>query len=274
MIKLDPATLRCLQLAELELLQEADRICRKNDIHYTIIAGTMLGAARHGGFIPWDDDADIAMLRAEYERFRQACERELDTSRFYFQDHRATPGYRWGYGKLRRRDTLFLREHQEHMPYDQGVFIDIFPLDAVPDSCLGRKLTDICCFVVRKLLWAKVGREADRRAWKRGLYALMARIPEERVLSRYEKLIRRAGRRQSHWVRILMFPTPNGQCGYLRRWYEVSAPILFEGVSFAGVKDYDDYLRFKFGEWRQLPPPEARKTHPVSAIRLPGDRRD
>jgi hypothetical protein len=143
MIQLDDKSLRTLQLIELELLQEVDRICRKCGIHYNIIAGTLLGAVRHGGFIPWDDDADVAMLRGEYERFRDACQTELDTERFYFQDHTVTPGYRWGYGKLRRKDTLFVREHQEHMPYEQGVFIDVFPLDAVPDSRAGRALVHL-----------------------------------------------------------------------------------------------------------------------------------
>ena len=134
MIHLDNESLRQLQMIELELLLEVDRICKKCGIHYNIIAGTMLGAVRHGGFIPWDDDADVAFLRPEYERFRAACRTELDTGRFYFQDHTVTSGYRWGYGKLRRKGTIFLREHQEHMPYEQGVFIDIFPLDAVPED--------------------------------------------------------------------------------------------------------------------------------------------
>ena len=133
MIQLDQKTLRALQIVEVEMLVELDRICRKNDIKYTIIGGTLIGALRTGGFIPWDDDIDVAMLRDEYERFRIACEKDLDQSRFYFQDHRNTKGYRWGYGKLRRKDTLFLREHQEHMPYEQGVFLDVFPHDGVPD---------------------------------------------------------------------------------------------------------------------------------------------
>ena len=67
MIELDSKTLRQLQMIELEMLIEVNRICKKCGIHYTIIAGTMLGAVRHGGFSPWDDDADIGMLRSEYE---------------------------------------------------------------------------------------------------------------------------------------------------------------------------------------------------------------
>ena len=268
MLELDQATLRRLQLTELELLQEADRICRKNGIRYNIIAGTLLGAVRHGGFIPWDDDADIALLREDYERFRSACMVDLDPSRFYFQDHATTPGYRWGYGKLRRKDTLFLRENQEHMPYEQGVFIDVFPLDPVPESRAGRSVVNFTCFLIRKMLWSKVGKRADSSGWKRLLYRMLDRIPEKKILSMYDRLIKRAGKWKSSWVRILMFPTPNRQYGYLRSWYETSEPILFEGAVFSGIKDRDAYLRFKYRDYMTLPPKEQRKTHPVSDICL------
>ena len=70
--------LRTLQMIEVEMITEIDRICKKCGIQYCISAGTQLGAVRHGGFIPWDDDADIAFLRPEYEKFRKACETELD----------------------------------------------------------------------------------------------------------------------------------------------------------------------------------------------------
>ena len=107
MIQINPETLRHIQEIQLEMLVEVDRICKKKQIRYNIIAGTLLGAVRHGGYIPWDDDADVAFLRPEYEKFRQAVKTELDTSRFYFQDSRRTRGYRWGYGKLRRKNTVF-----------------------------------------------------------------------------------------------------------------------------------------------------------------------
>ncbi len=274
MIHLDNASLRQLQQIELELLLEADRICRKHGIHYNIIAGTMLGAVRHGGFIPWDDDADIALLRPEYERFREACRTELDPERYSFQDHTVTPGYRWGYGKLRRRDTLFLREHQEHMPYEQGVFIDVFPLDAVPDSHAGRAVVNAECFLVRKLLWSRVGKVADRSRGMRAVYALLDRVPEALAKKALDALIDRSRRRETEWVRILMFPTPNRAYGYRKRWYSGSEEIAFEGFVFQGVRDADGYLSFKFGDYMTPPPAEQRKTHPVSALKLTEPRPD
>lgn len=268
MIALDDATLRKIQLIQLEMLQEVDRICRKCNIHYNIIAGTLLGAVRHGVYIPWDDDADVAMLREEYEKFRQACKTELDTTRFYFQDHRNTKGYRWGYGKLRRKNTLFLREYQEHMPYKQGIFIDIFPLDGVPDNYLLRSLKNFECFCVRKILWSKVGKIAEKNFWKKQIYKLLDKISEKYIFRYYHIMIHNANKKKTRMVRILMFPTPNEEWGYYRNWYENSADTEFEGIVFQGIKDYDSYLSFKFGNYMELPPVEKRKVHPVSKLRI------
>lgn len=268
MIQLDKEALRQLQMIELEMLIEVDRICKKCGIKYNIIAGTLLGAVRHEGFIPWDDDADVAMLRPEYEKFRQACKTELDTTRFYFQDHRNTRGYRWGYGKLRRKNTIFLRENQEHMPYKQGIFIDIFPLDGVPDNYLLRSIHNFHCFCVRKILWSAVGRLSDKKKSMRIWYQLLYKIPEKQVFKHYSKMVYKSNRKPSKMVRILMFPTPNKKYGYLKRWYEVSAPIAFEKFIFDGIKEYDEYLKFKFGNYMEMPPVSERKVHPVSKIKL------
>lgn len=268
MIQVESKTLRQLQEIQLELLKEVDRICRRCGIEYNIIAGTLLGAVRHGGYIPWDDDADVALLRSEYEKFRIACETELDREKYYFQDHRNTPGYRWGYGKLRRRDTVFLREHQEHMPYDQGVFIDVFPLDGVPDQYGLRCLNNFQCFCIRKILWSEVGRIADKSPIMRQWYCLLSKIPVRWVFSYYHRLIKAGNKKKTMWVRILLFPTPNREYGYSRQWYEESMDILFENHSFKGIKHYQEYLNFKFGDYMTLPPMHQRKVHPVTAIKL------
>lgn len=86
---------RRMQLLELDMLVEFDRVCRAHGIAYTICGGTLLGAVRHKGYIPWDDDADIAMLREDYERFRSVAH-EMDPSICFFQDHLSDPEYRWG----------------------------------------------------------------------------------------------------------------------------------------------------------------------------------
>ena len=268
MVDLDANMLRQLQLVELELLLEVDRVCQKHGIRYCIIAGTMLGAERHGGFIPWDDDADVAMLRADYERFREACRTELDPDKYYFQDHRATDGYRWGYGKLRRVDTVFTREYQEHMPYDQGVFIDVFPLDAVPEGYAGRAAANFACFCVRKMLWAPVGRYADKNPAMRAWYSVLAQLPSAIPYGLLNGMAHFARHLKSRWVRILMYPTPNNSYGYLKEWYTTPKPATFEGHVFPGVSDPRGYLSFKFGDYLALPPVEQRKTHPVSSIKL------
>lgn len=268
MIQLDEEMLRQLQQVELELLIEVDRICRKNCIHYTMTGGTLLGAVRHGGFIPWDDDSDIAMMRSEYEQFRKACEEELDKSRFYFQDMENTPGYRWGYGKLRRKGTLFLREHQENMPYEQGVFLDVFPRDGVPDEPFLRKLHQLECFCVRKILWSAVGKVSDKNPLKRIWYWFLYHFFGDRIYIWYRHLVKRSNLKNTKMVRALTFPLPHKVEGYKREWYQDYTDIMFENHLFMAEAGYKQWLEQEFGDFMKLPPKDERKLHPVSDIKL------
>jgi len=259
--------LRAVQLTELELLCEVDRICRKNDIPYRIVAGTLLGAVRHGGFIPWDDDADTAFLREDYERFKIACEADLDASRFYFQDHKNTQGYRWGYGKLRRKDTEFMRLGQEHMPYEQGIFIDIFPYDYVPDNYILRSLHAFRCFIFRKIFWSEAGKYTAK-GLEKVVYILLSKIPAKAVYNSFDRFVAKSNKRESAWIRILTFPTPTKDFGYKRKWANETADFVFEGIKLCGVAEYDEYMTFKFGDYMSLPPENQRKTHPVSRLKV------
>lgn len=268
MIQLNSKKLRQLQMIQLEMLIEVDRICKKHGIKYTIIGGTLLGAVRHGGFIPWDDDADVAMLRPEYKKFCRVCKEELDSNRFYFQNIDNTKGYRWGYAKLRRKGTLFLREHQEHMEYKQGVFLDIFPIDATPDNFILREIHNFKCFLVRKVLWSAVGQYAGKTKIERLICKILYRIPEGTAKKMYKNLSIKKRANTSKIVRTLTFPAPKKIHGYYRKWFAETAPISFEGFTFEGVKDYDGWLKFEFGDYMQMPPKSKRKAHPVSDIKL------
>lgn len=269
MVNLDDKQLRQLQLIELEMLLEVDRICKKNQINYTITGGTLLGAVRHKGFIPWDDDADVALLRDEYERFKIACKTDLDTSKFYFQDAWETDGYRWSYGKIRRKNTLYMRENQDHMPYEQGISIDVFPIDNIPENYALRLIDTFHCFCIRKFFWSEVGRIDEKNPVKRTAYKLMSHVPREKILHHYERLIQKRNRENSSKVRVVLMPLSLKKgFGHLKRWYAESAEYDFEGHKLYGVKDYDAFLKYVYGDYMALPPVEKRKVHPASNVIL------
>lgn len=269
--QMTPAELRALQMVQCELIAEVDRVCKKCGIRYNMVGGTMLGAIRHKGYIPWDDDADIGFLRAEYEKFREACKTELDHERFYIQDLRDGTGYRWGYGKLRRKGTLFVRLHQEFMPFGQEIAIDLMPFDNVPDGCMARRWHFLKCFVYRKILWSEVGQYSEKNLLIRVLYKVISKIPLSKVAKSYENFIRECNVKETGLVRILTFPTPRGVFGYARRWYEELTPYDFEHLRLPGAKDYDGYLKVKYGDYMTLPPENKRKIHPISKLQFPAD---
>lgn len=257
-----------VQEIQKELLCEVIRICKKCNIHFCMVGGTMLGAVRHKGYIPWDDDADIGFLRTEYEKFREACKTELNHEKYYMQDLRDTEGYRWGYGKLRRKNTEFIRLNQEFMPYEQGIFIDLMPFDNVPDHWLLRKIHFGRCFLYRKFFWSEVGSRTEKNIWKRIVYKVMHRVSWDRLVKSYQRFIDVGQKRKTQLVRILTFPTPKGVYGYKRKWYTDLSKYLFDGLILPGARDYDGYLKVKYGNYMELPPIEKRKIHPVSKLKL------
>jgi len=263
---LSEGELRKVQLVQLELLQEVDRICKKCDIQYNIIAGTLLGAVRHGGYIPWDDDADVALLRDEYEKFRAACETELDTTRFYFQDHRNTPGYRWGYGKLRRKETLFLRENQEHMPYEQGIFIDVFPLDGIGNNYREsirnfRKVEGWYNFLLTRTCGIRQGRSFVKNLAVRIMRCIpQSMINDSKLLCKVDELCSRQSYKENKYVASLL--GAYGKREIVPKEI-IGEPTLchFEDVEVYGVQQPDHYLSHLYGDWRKLPPVEKQVSH-------------
>lgn len=269
--QMTPAELRALQMIQCELIAEVDRICKKCGIKYNMVGGTMLGAIRHKGYIPWDDDADIGFLREEYEKFREACKTELNHEKFYMQDLRDTNGYRWGYGKLRRKGSLFLRFEQEFMPYGQEISIDLMPFDNVPDGTVARRWHFLKCFVYRKFFWSEVGQYTEKKFWVRALYKIMSKVPMKTLVKSYEDFLYECGKKKTKLVRILTFPTPKGVFGYDRKWYEELTAYDFEHLQLPGAADFDGYLKVKYGNYMTLPPESKRKVHPISKLQFPED---
>ena len=269
MIELDDEKLKNLQDIELEMLIEIDRICRENNINYSLDGGTLLGAIRHGGFIPWDDDADVIMLRQEYEKFKKVCETELDESRFFLQDFDTDSNYRWGYAKLRRNGTLFLREGQEHVNMNQGIFLDIFICDNVPDEPIKRELHRAICYLIRKGLYSEVGKENAKSSLIRIWYKLYNRIQRNTWVKLLKRIYTKNNKSRTEYVSHMTYPYPKSmKYGNYREFYDEFVDMKFEGKTFRIFKQYDRYLKLLYGDYMQLPPVEKRKVHPVSQIRF------
>ena len=261
-----------LHIVLLDLMSEVDRICRIHHIDYMMVGGTLLGAVRHGGFIPWDDDADLGMSRNDYERFRYICQTELNHNKFFLQDNTLDPYYRWGYARLRRKNSEFIRIGQEHMKMKTGIFIDIYPHDNVPDYYFFRVIHAISCFFIRKTLYAQTGIVTGTTVIKRLAYRLLNLIPPTFVFRQLDNLAKRYNGRKTKLVRTLTFPIPRGgRFGFPAEWFVETIDMTFENKTFRTMREYDEYLKFKYGDYMTLPAENKRHWHPASVMRLPND---
>lgn len=266
--ELNQEEFRKMQLTQLEMLVDFDRVCRKHNIDYVISSGTMLGAVRHKGYIPWDDDADIMMLREDYEKFKTVIN-DLNPDICFFQDHTTDPQYRWGYGKLRRTGTEYVRVGQEHLKCKTGIFVDVFPYDDIPKSTIGQIIQDVYCFCCRKILWAEVGKKVYNGFWKYW-FKMLSYIPTTIVFKLLSVYTKKSNKESSNRVRLLCFPAIGKlyykhpikeRYGILKEWFIEKAEYEFEGKMLMGTKDYDAVLKYWFDDYMTLPPKEQREQH-------------
>ena len=278
-IELSKEEFRKMQLMELELLKEFDRVCRLHNIPYVITDGTMLGAVRHGGFIPWDDDADVCMLREDYERFKKEAMKDLNPDLCFFQDNTTDSYYRWGYAKLRRVGTQHVRVGQEHLKCKTGIFIDIMPYDDIPNSLIGQLFQNFYCYCCRKILWSEVGK-MNSSGLKKQWFRLLSHISIDSVYKALKLYTDRSRNDSPNRVRLLLFIPPgreytkkplNDRYGMTKRWIVERTEYSFEGLKVYGALDYDGFLTWKFGDYMQLPPEDQREGHAqVSYINFGG----
>ena len=238
----------------LELLQEFDRVCKKHNIPYIVFCGTALGAVRHKGFIPWDDDLDVSMLRADYEHFLKIAPGELQEQ--YYLQAEFSEHWPMNFSKLRKNNTTCLEKyHPKDSQHHQGIYIDIFPCDNAADTDRGRKWQFYASRVVVAKALFKRGYETDSRT-KKLFGAVCALLPLKPFL-RYAMGVNRKG---STYVHTFLACTSRYKKGtYLRTWFTEKVEMDFEGMKVPVSAHYDELLTTMYGDYMTLPSEEERK---------------
>ncbi|MBR4626743.1 MAG: LicD family protein [Ruminococcus sp.] len=272
-INLTPDELKQIQKLELEALLEIDRICRKHSIKYSLACGSLLGALRHGGFIPWDDDLDIIMTRNEYERFHKICNEELSSS-YYLQSKETDSEYFRLYSKLRVNGTVFKEPAHSCYKIHHGVYVDIFPLDNTPSSGLARYWHILSFSFFSFILSAKYINIASRHGYKKMmaivLDCIFAPFSKEYL---YKKATSIAAKYKdsSKKCDLISFSGAYYKYGsFNSRIFKYFKNCSFEGKRIMIISNADKYLRILYGDYWKLPPMEQRKCkHELCELELP-----
>ena len=262
-------SIREVQLVQLEILNELDRICKKYNIKYELFGGTLLGAVRHKGFIPWDDDVDVCMLREDYDRFIEICLTELD-NRYFLQTHNTDPKCLFQFAKIRKNGTVFICPLDSDPSTHTGIYIDVFPMDNVmPDTLIG-KFQRICLSVVNAMITSRNPvsiRYSHNRIIRfcRILAYLMSKvIPKQLLDSLAQRLMTMLNSKETEYVNHLSNRASKIRYQrYLRTRESFNRTILleFEGRLYPAPADFDSILKRLYGDYMSLPPVEKRKPH-------------
>lgn len=261
--------LRQLQLAELEVLIEFDRICRKHDLKYQLAYGTLIGAIRHKGFIPWDDDIDVLMLRKDYNKFMKICKEELNSA-YFLQTFETDPKYIHAFARIRKNGTLAVQRVWAEVDMHHGVFIDVFPLDNIlPDTLFGR-LQVSTCLLIRKLKIYKLKKSKcfnSKKAYKTAVKLLihyMLKPVSMKNLNRVENMISGLfNGKDTQFVSVLTLGDKGVEhrSRQSRSEFTMLEEVEFEGRNFFAPRFYDMILTRIYGDYMSMPPEEDRIPH-------------
>lgn len=250
-----------LQKTELDLLRCFTGICERLRLRYYLVCGSALGAVKYGGFIPWDDDLDVAMPREDYERFLREAPEYLPEGLF-LQNFRTDPAFPQIYTKLRNSGTTYIEKTSAHLPIHHGIYIDIFPLDGYPQEKGKRRLLELrkriflhmltTAYTEPPLLRQKIEWRIKRAT---GLHRHTARIAAayDRMISAWPPAKSQVWCNHGNWQGTLDY-TPQEHFGSGRE-------ALFEGLTVTVPDRAEEYLRRKYGDYTQDPPQEEQVGH-------------
>lgn len=253
--------LKKVQQTELEILLEIDRICKEENIKYYLFYGTLIGAVRHGGFIPWDDDIDIVLFRDEYDRLLNILPQKLG-EKFWLQCYETDNNY-WNYfAKVRKKGTLYKEKNLKNIPDEKcGIWVDIFPLDNLHDKPLFNKrvnyLIKTIGFTLKKRELSLPDSEFSRRYLP--IMKYWSLFSKETLLKKENKLFRKYKNRESEYCSDMgdftSAPVPYKKTSFGQEF------ISFEGEMLPVPQDYDNILTTYYGDYMTLPPENERFVH-------------
>ena len=248
--------LQQLKEVELEMFKAFISVCEQLGLRYYLLGGTLLGAVRHKGFIPWDDDIDVGMPRADYEIFLEKAQ-ALMPAPYFVQNLRTEKTCPFNFCKIRNSNTTYLESSVAHLPINHGVFIDIFPLDGYPT-----KQEEKAFFRTNTLLSWRIqnvfGGPVKKPWWKKLISVLLMPISVEQAVQKRETLYCSASNTEKTanysgaWGAKEIVPT---------EWYAEGCEVEFEGLAVRAPKEYDKWLTQVYGDYMQLPPEEKRVGH-------------
>ncbi len=271
MVELTDEQLKLLKTKLLEIMDEFDRVCRKNDIEYSLGFGTMLGAIRHKGFIPWDDDMDVIMDRPNFDKFSRVCETEL---RKPFEFVSITNNKLYGITfapRLMNSATLMVETCRYNEKWHNGIFLDIFVYDRVSDNrremIKNRKKIDLYSIL---LTIKNKGLVLERKKWSpiRAMKILAAStlslLPSSFFSNKIEKYKTKYAKANTMYMSANMYGVDDDRDLLKSASFENYIEVPFEGRSYLCIKDYDYFLRKMYGEY--LTPPHKMREFLITLL--------
>ena len=248
--------------AQMDLLTELDRICKKHHIRYFLVGGTLIGAIRHDGFIPWDDDIDVGLLREDYDRLRQACEEDLDPQ-YFLHDWEMDPASPHPFYKLKIRGTHYPETLAAKSRMNDCIYIDVFAYDNAPDSKFLRKIHSVQTYIMRKILLLRCNFDlSGDRTGRKILYGTLKFLSRIRSVESWKKTYTRIQQKYNHKPTEKVVNLGGAYCydreSVRRVNVEKTIPHSFEGKTFEIPEGYDAFLRNCYGDYMQLPPEDQR----------------